>query len=44
MTPASVIKLLTAYAGVLGLGFDYRWETKFFIVDFKIALYIWKFS
>ncbi len=30
MKPASVIKLLTTYAGVLGLGFDYRWETKFF--------------
>jgi len=30
MKPASVIKLLTTYAGVLGLGFDYRWETKFY--------------
>ncbi len=30
MKPASVIKLLTTYAGVLGLGFNYRWETKFF--------------
>ncbi len=27
--PASVIKLLTTYAGLLGLGYDYRWETKF---------------
>jgi len=30
MKPASVIKLLTTYAGVLGLGLDYRWETKFY--------------
>jgi D-alanyl-D-alanine carboxypeptidase/D-alanyl-D-alanine-endopeptidase (penicillin-binding protein 4) len=29
-TPASVIKILTTYAGVLSLGYDYRWETKFF--------------
>ena len=29
-TPASVIKLLTTYAGLLKLGFDYRWETKFY--------------
>ncbi len=29
-TPASVIKLLTTYAAVLKLGFDYRWQTKFF--------------
>jgi D-alanyl-D-alanine carboxypeptidase/D-alanyl-D-alanine-endopeptidase (penicillin-binding protein 4) len=28
-SPASVIKLLTTYASVLKLGFDYRWETKF---------------
>ena len=28
--PASVIKLLTVYAGLLELGYDYRWETKFF--------------
>jgi len=27
--PASVIKLLTTYSGVLGLGYNYRWETKF---------------
>jgi len=29
-TPASVIKVLTTYAALLGLGYDYRWETKFF--------------
>jgi D-alanyl-D-alanine carboxypeptidase/D-alanyl-D-alanine-endopeptidase (penicillin-binding protein 4) len=29
-TPASVMKLLTTYASLLKLGFDYRWETKFF--------------
>jgi len=29
-TPASVIKILTTYSGVLALGYDYRWETKFF--------------
>ena len=29
-TPASVVKILTTYAGVLALGYDYRWETKFF--------------
>jgi D-alanyl-D-alanine carboxypeptidase/D-alanyl-D-alanine-endopeptidase (penicillin-binding protein 4) len=29
-SPASVIKLLTTYAGLLELGYDYRWETKFF--------------
>jgi D-alanyl-D-alanine carboxypeptidase/D-alanyl-D-alanine-endopeptidase (penicillin-binding protein 4) len=29
-SPASVIKLFTTYASVLELGFDYRWETKFF--------------
>ncbi len=28
--PASVVKLLTTYAALLGLGYDYRWETKFF--------------
>ncbi|MCK5853777.1 MAG: D-alanyl-D-alanine carboxypeptidase, partial [Sulfurovaceae bacterium] len=28
--PASVVKLLTTYAGLLALGYDYRWETKFF--------------
>jgi len=29
-TPASVIKVLTTYASVLKLGFDYRWPTKFY--------------
>ena len=29
-TPASVIKILTTYAGVLAFGYDYRWETEFF--------------
>ena len=29
-TPASVIKLLTIYSGLLGLGYNYRWETKFY--------------
>lgn len=29
-SPASVIKLLTTYSSLLKLGFDYRWETKFF--------------
>ncbi|SFV66267.1 D-alanyl-D-alanine carboxypeptidase [hydrothermal vent metagenome] len=28
--PASVIKLLTIYSGLLELGYDYRWETKFY--------------
>lgn len=28
--PASVIKVLTTYASVLKLGFDYRWPTKFY--------------
>ena len=28
--PASVIKVLTTYAALLGLGYDYRWETKFY--------------
>jgi len=31
-TPASVIKVLTTYAAVLKLGFDYRWPTKFYAV------------
>jgi len=29
-TPASVMKLLTTYSALLDLGFDYRWETKFY--------------
>jgi D-alanyl-D-alanine carboxypeptidase/D-alanyl-D-alanine-endopeptidase (penicillin-binding protein 4) len=29
-TPASVIKVLTTYASVLKLGFNYRWSTKFY--------------
>ncbi len=29
-TPASVIKVLTTYAAILKLGFDYRWPTKFY--------------
>ena len=29
-TPASVIKLLTTYSSLLSLGYDYRWETKFY--------------
>jgi len=29
-SPASVMKLLTTYSSLLKLGFDYRWETKFF--------------
>lgn len=29
-SPASVIKVLTTYAAVLKLGFDYRWPTKFY--------------
>ncbi len=29
-SPASVIKLLTTYSALLKLGFDYRWETKFY--------------
>jgi len=33
-TPASVIKLLTIYSGLLGLGYDYRWETKFYYTGF----------
>lgn len=28
--PASVIKVLTTYAALLKLGFDYRWPTKFY--------------
>ncbi len=31
-TPASVIKVLTTYASVLKLGFDYRWPTKFYTI------------
>lgn len=29
-TPASVIKVLSTYAAVLKLGFDYRWPTEFY--------------
>lgn len=29
-TPASVIKVLTTYAAVLKLGFNYRWPTRFY--------------
>jgi D-alanyl-D-alanine carboxypeptidase/D-alanyl-D-alanine-endopeptidase (penicillin-binding protein 4) len=29
-TPASVIKVLSTYAAILKLGFDYRWPTKFY--------------
>ena len=29
-TPASVIKVLSTYASVLKLGFDYRWPTQFY--------------
>jgi len=29
-TPASVIKVMTIYATLLKLGFDYRWPTKFY--------------
>jgi len=29
-TPASVIKVLSTYAAVLKLGFDYRWPTQFY--------------
>ncbi|HEY9128769.1 MAG TPA: D-alanyl-D-alanine carboxypeptidase/D-alanyl-D-alanine-endopeptidase [Sulfurovum sp.] len=29
-TPASVIKVLSTYASLLKLGFDYRWPTKFY--------------
>ena len=29
-TPASLIKVLTTYASVLKLGFDYRWPTQFY--------------
>ena len=28
--PASVIKVLTTYSALLSLGYDYRWETKFY--------------
>ena len=30
MTPASVIKVVTTYASILNLGFDYRWPTQFY--------------
>lgn len=30
-TPASVIKVLSTYAAVLKLGFDYRWPTQFYV-------------
>ena len=30
-TPASVIKVFTAYSAVLELGFEYRWPTQFYI-------------
>ena len=29
--PASVVKVMTTYAALLKLGFDYRWPTKFYI-------------
>ncbi len=29
-TPASVIKVLTTYAAIIKLGFDYRWPTQFY--------------
>lgn len=29
-SPASVVKLLTTYSALLGLGYDYRWETHFY--------------
>jgi len=32
--PASVIKLLTTYAALLELGYNYRWETKFFYTGY----------
>ncbi len=31
-TPASVVKVMTTYAAVLKLGFDYRWPTQFYKV------------
>ena len=31
-TPASVVKVMTTYAAVLKLGFDYRWPTQFYTV------------
>ena len=31
-TPASVIKVMTTYAAVLKLGFDYRWPTQFYTI------------
>ena len=33
-SPASVIKLLTTYSGLLELGYDYRWETKFYYTGY----------
>ena len=30
MLPASVVKVYSAYAALLELGYDYRWETKFY--------------
>jgi len=30
-SPASVVKVLTTYASILKLGFDYRWPTQFYI-------------
>jgi len=30
LTPASVIKVLTTYAALMELGYDYRWPTKFY--------------
>ena len=33
-SPASVIKLLTTYSGLLQLGYDYRWETKFYYTGY----------
>lgn len=30
MTPASVVKVLTTYAALLHLGYDYRWSTLFY--------------
>ncbi len=29
-TPASVIKILTTYASLMALGYDYRWKTNFY--------------
>jgi len=33
--PASVVKVMTTYAALLKLGFDYRWPTKFYITGRK---------